>query len=1354
MMDMQKKYSIGLDIGVSSVGWACLTPDYQIPKFNGRYAMGVREFESAETAEARRIQRGTRRRYNRRIKRIQLLQETMAPLFKKHPDFLKQTTGKETHYWRNSNEFENNSLSEILKKIGGNPREYPTIHHLREKIIESNQSFDPRLIYIALHNLVKYRGHYLNENMTWNESVDTNELPQLLKKYFLEFLNHGYEVEELDDQMYMDMITILENKDLTKSDKRSAVLGISGKEFRQPVSLLVGLSANMSQLFVHSDNFVTYKEEKLKVSFEKEEMEEVVDKLTDEEKIIIEKAHIIYQNNLLKDLLGDSNYVSAAKVQSYKQFGDDLKQLKTIYNVFFGEKIYRSMFITPRRKMTEYNQTKKEKTLCEFDKFLKIKGKYEDKFYNNILKNIEGLLKEDKLSEKQRRELTDIVDSLNRGDFLQKQKGQMNAAIPHQNNVYEATTILKNQQQYHPEITDEMIVKVEEIIGFRIPYYIGPLIKNEKEAKFGWAHRKKEEHVTPWSIDQVIDRSQSAEKFITRMTSYCSYLTNEKVLPKHSLLYQRFEVLNELNGIQIRSNHELPHRNLRLGMDEKKWIIDNVFTKFKTVTHDRLKSELKKSKFKHLILDEDTGGLKGIYGTQREDRFSTNLSTHIDMHSLFGDLDHINPKMLEEIIYWISVFEEKDIIELKIKESYPAINQKQINQLINKNYTGWGRLSNKLLNEFPADKVNGLTIVEVMERNSRVFMEVLSEEKYNLEERISKVNLKSDEAYTKINYKDIKQLQGSPALKKGIWQAVLVIEELVDIFGEPENIMIEFAREDSLAVRTQSRKKNINDLQRAITKDEKDLKEFLKSHSQYEESEYRNERLYLYIIQQGKCLYSGEPLNIGQLKNYQVDHILPKSFVKDDSIIDNLALVTTRMNQDKEGTKMPLEVIPRNKVYTQKMQWKKLFENKLISQRKYQRLLKESFSDQDKESFFARQLVETRQITKHVKDLLNERFEHTEIHTVNANIVTGLRKHSKVMKLRNLNNKHHAIDAALSTLIIQFIINKYGSNFLNFNFKYQEARKKWREMFTKYKKNFFLFGDIDSYDQFKNYRTGEFVSGREFLSILNNETPWQTTKKIGSGEAAFYDETIYSPKDTKGKNPQYHSSKLSKGVHSSVKVDSSYLISFRYINLKGKEEVESQIVNYLIIERHQNRKQSEKELALFLAKKVAKGSVIDAKIHTKILKHQLIISNRHPLYFVSNKEMNNAKQFRPSTESIERIYHITGGRMDKENITESFLRETFQLIVDDAMLQYSTFLPDSRIQNIKGYVDEIIDVETFNHGLNEIYKMASASAARSTVFGGRYERRLDPTESKFIYQSITGLRHRKPKTFKKELWSK
>lgn len=1346
---MKKKYSIGLDIGVASVGWACMTPDFRVLKFNGRYAMGVREFESAQTAEARRLQRGTRRRYNRRIRRIQLLQETLSSLFNDDPSFFIETDEKEKHFWRNSNQFENNSLSETLNYLGMNTRTYPTIYHLRYDLLTSDKKFHPRLIYLALHHLVKYRGHFLNENLSWTKNNKNESLNQLINQYIMEFENHDYIVKDLLPSEEEQISKILVAKDYTNSDKEKAIVKILGSDFRHPIKLLLGLKADVAKLFPTSPQIGFYKEEKLKISFADENIEEEYEKLTDEEKYVVDLANTIYQNVLLNDLLGDASCVAEAKVNAYEQFGMDLQWLKKIYNDHFGEKAYRDMFITTKKNKTKYLNTRKDNFLCEFDKFLKI-HKYEDIFYKNIKKKLEILSKDDSLNEKDKVEMMRVIERLERNQFLRKQKGRDNAAIPHQNNVYEAEKILKNQQKFYPEITDSMITKVKQIISFRIPYYIGPLVKDNTNAEFGWADRKKSEHVLPWNIDEVIDRSKSAENFITRMTSQCSYLMNERVLPKHSLIYQKFELLNELNGIQIRASHELPHKDYRLGREEKQWLIENVFKKRKNITHRAIKESLQNSPFKHIILDGGTDSLKSIYGTQKEDRFSTNLSTYIDMENIFGDLSQIDINMLEEIIYWITVFEDKEIIAFKIREKYPQITEEQINRLVHLNYSGWGRLSHRLLNEMPVEKGDKQTILDVMKNESLVFMEVLSVPRFNFKERIAKINRMHNDEMTKIRYKDIKELQGSPAIKKGIWQAVLIVEELVEIFGEPEHIMIEFAREEDKKERTQNRKKQISDLQKAISRDEVELKKFLKEHSQYEEAKYRDNRLYLYITQEGKCLYSGESLNISRLQDYEVDHILPRSFVKDDSI-DNLALVKKHMNQAKGSDKMPLEILSAKDQVKQKLFWKKLNENRLISNRKYSRLMKESFSAQDKESFFARQLVETRQITRHVRDLLAERFEHTEIHTVNANIVTGLRNHTNTIKIRGLNNKHHAVDAALSVIIVQFIIHKYGTNFLNFNFKYQEARKKWRQMLRIQGKNFFLFDDIDKYNKFPHYKTGELLSGREFLAMINDEMPWQTTKKIGSGEGAFYKETLFSPKV---KQPKYKSNKSYKGVYDEMKTDSTYLISFIEKNKRGKKVAKSEFVDLYVIEKYQQKHSTEKELAIFLAKKATKNEVIDATIHTKILKYQAVTYRDYPFTIVSSKEKHNGKQLVLSPSLLQKLYKILIDIDEKIEVNLDLLRSTFSEIAEEVNKQYKEYLPEKSRNRIAEYSDAIIDNKSFQYGLDELFKTTSASAARSAIFGYRFTKKTPPTELKFIYQSITGLRHRKPKSYKKELWVK
>ncbi|MFV0275177.1 MAG: type II CRISPR RNA-guided endonuclease Cas9 [Bacilli bacterium] len=69
-----EKYTLALDIGTTSVGWTVINDKLEISTFNEKNLWGVRLFDSASTAEVRRTQRGSRRRYLRRRRRLELLQ--------------------------------------------------------------------------------------------------------------------------------------------------------------------------------------------------------------------------------------------------------------------------------------------------------------------------------------------------------------------------------------------------------------------------------------------------------------------------------------------------------------------------------------------------------------------------------------------------------------------------------------------------------------------------------------------------------------------------------------------------------------------------------------------------------------------------------------------------------------------------------------------------------------------------------------------------------------------------------------------------------------------------------------------------------------------------------------------------------------------------------------------------------------------------------------------------------------------------------------------------------------------------------------------------------------------------------
>ena len=71
---------------------------------------------------------------------------------------------------------------------------------------------------------------------------------------------------------------------------------------------------------------------------------------------------------------------------------------------------------------------------------------------------------------------------------------------------------------------------------------------------FSWVVRKTNETVLPWNMDKVIDLDKTAEQFILNMTNKCTYLIGEDVLPKQSLLYEEYNMLNHLNVIKINDN--------------------------------------------------------------------------------------------------------------------------------------------------------------------------------------------------------------------------------------------------------------------------------------------------------------------------------------------------------------------------------------------------------------------------------------------------------------------------------------------------------------------------------------------------------------------------------------------------------------------------------------------------------------------------------------------------------------------------------------------------------------------------------------------------------------------------------
>ena len=93
-------------------------------------------------------------------------------------------------------------------------RDFPTIYHLRKALIENKKEYDVRLVYIALHHLIKHRGHFLFQG-SMSQAISFKEVFRTFKEaVFSEF------ELEINCKNEDELQGVLKNKRLSKKEKQ------------------------------------------------------------------------------------------------------------------------------------------------------------------------------------------------------------------------------------------------------------------------------------------------------------------------------------------------------------------------------------------------------------------------------------------------------------------------------------------------------------------------------------------------------------------------------------------------------------------------------------------------------------------------------------------------------------------------------------------------------------------------------------------------------------------------------------------------------------------------------------------------------------------------------------------------------------------------------------------------------------------------------------------------------------------------------------------------------------------------------------------------------------------------------
>lgn len=508
----EKGITLGLDMGTNSLGWAVVdNSTNDLVSYHGHPMWGVRMFSESSSAEDRRKKRGARRRYQRRRQRILLLREIFQKeICDKDPYFFYRMD--QAFYVSDDRTDEGKGyLLENQKATKDFYNKYPTIWHLRYDLVTNKEKKDIRLVYLAIHHILKYRGNFLHEG-----AIELSAKPNDELNMFISCISSTYEggfereedddnanwekyfvVEQINDNKFIDSLISKIDKYLDRSKKITEVVDPSKKRYElfadelirlvgEPKNILTELlpdalfkgTVDLSKNRIYKEiykNQIDLDKKDLKIIFNSDDFENKISNLSSKlkeispliEGLIYLKS--IYNNYYFKDFMKGSSSLSEAFIKKYNENKKDLKSLKSYYDKYLSDK-KNSMFRDNKvnnnfvnyighYSPNEKNPDGKSWSEGEITKIEKKKSDYFD-FLNTLKKDLNSSFQNHPEAQK---EADYFLKKIEDNTLLQRLNNASNSVIPMQFNKKELVEIINNQKEYYPDLfTDTNISLIEK----------------------------------------------------------------------------------------------------------------------------------------------------------------------------------------------------------------------------------------------------------------------------------------------------------------------------------------------------------------------------------------------------------------------------------------------------------------------------------------------------------------------------------------------------------------------------------------------------------------------------------------------------------------------------------------------------------------------------------------------------------------------------------------------------------------------------------------------------------------------------------------------------------------------------
>lgn len=559
----------------------------------------------------------------------------------------------------------------------------------------------------------------------------------------------------------------------------------------------------------------------------------------------------------------------------------------------------------------------------------------------------------------------------------------------------EYNIIMNEQKKYHKELTDDIINEIFNIIFYQRQ------LKPQKVGK-------------------------------------CSLVPEETKLRKAHVLAQSFILLQKVQDLRVFNNNMLEFRPLN---NDEKEILKRELKVKKEISYENIRKLLKKYY---------ENGKYGMFSHETTDGKLQGNKTNVIMSSkdIIGESWYdLSPEVQYEIIE--ELFSDKDNNELSrlYAEKY-NLNESQINGLLNKavykldsGYIRYGKTAVEKLNSI-MDKDN-LDLHYAREKAgfgkenvpaASEFLEYYGKVLPNsvIDPQIE--NPKNDEEiYGKI---------ANPTVHAALNQLRKLVNELIKLYGKPEQIVIELARDLKNSRKAKDLiKKKIAENKKLNEEVDKIIQEYSETHhTQIVKNKLNRDKVKLWLelskdVLERKCIYTGEQISIAKLfsDDVQIEHIIPYSKTLDDSM-NNKTLSMKKANYYK-GNKTPYEAFKDSKDgynYDEIIARAKLLNNNS----KFKRFTKDAMDiyNKDGKDFIARQLADTQYLSKLALSYLQSLYaedKYSSLWTIPGQLTALIRNYLGLNTLiseddskNRSDHRHHAVDAFVVAITSRSLLQK------------------------------------------------------------------------------------------------------------------------------------------------------------------------------------------------------------------------------------------------------------------------------------------------------------------------------------------